>query len=70
MKAYYEGNPDKFRTEEQRLVSRIALPYTPSNKDEVRKKASEVVVEATKGRAAVRGRREEARPSAGAGRPG
>ena len=51
VKAYYEGNPDKFRTEEQRLVSRIALPYTPKNKDEVRKKASDALVEATKGRA-------------------
>jgi len=50
VKAYYEGNSEQFRTEEQRLVSRIVIPYTPQNKEEVRKKASDALVEATKGR--------------------
>ncbi len=50
VKAYYEGNPDRFRTEERRLVSRIVLPYTPKDKEQVRKKATEALVEATRGR--------------------
>jgi peptidyl-prolyl cis-trans isomerase D len=50
IKAYYESNSDRFRTEERRLVSRIVLPYTAKNRDEVRKRASDAVVEATKGR--------------------
>ncbi len=50
VKAYYEGNSERYRTEEQRLVSRIVLPYTPQNRDAVRKKASDALVEATKGR--------------------
>lgn len=50
VKAYYEGNSERYRTEEQRLVSRIVLPYTPQNRDAVRKKASDVLMEATRGR--------------------
>jgi peptidyl-prolyl cis-trans isomerase D len=51
VKAYYEGNSERYRTEEQRLVSRIVLPYTPQNRDAVRRKASDALMEATRGRA-------------------
>jgi len=51
IKAYYEANTDRFRSEERRLVSRIVLPYTAKDKEEVREKASRILLEATKGRA-------------------
>jgi hypothetical protein len=50
VKAFYEGNSERYRTEERRLISRIVLPYTPQNRDAVRKKASDALVEATRGR--------------------
>jgi peptidyl-prolyl cis-trans isomerase D len=51
VQAYYEGNPEKFRTEEQRLVSRIVLPYGRKDKEEVKKKALQILLETTKGKA-------------------
>ncbi len=51
VKAFYEGNADRFRTEERRLVYRIVLPYTAKDKDDVGKKASEILVEAAQGKA-------------------
>ena len=50
IQAYYEGNPEKFRTEEQRQVSTITLPYGSKNKEEVRQKALQILLE-TKGKA-------------------
>lgn len=51
IRAFYEGNTDKFRTEEQRLVSQIFLPYSGKDRDAVMKKASELAIEAAKGKA-------------------
>jgi peptidyl-prolyl cis-trans isomerase D len=51
IRAFHEGNADKFRTEEQRLVSQIFLPYAKKDKDAVMKKAGELAAEAGKGKA-------------------
>ena len=51
IRAFYEGNTDKFRTEEQRLVSQIYLPYSPKDKQAVAKQAAEILAEAGKGKA-------------------
>jgi peptidyl-prolyl cis-trans isomerase D len=51
IRTFYEGNADKFRTEEQRLVSRIFLPYAEKDKEAVRKKAATLATEAGKGKA-------------------
>jgi peptidyl-prolyl cis-trans isomerase D len=51
IRSFYEGNADKFRTEEQRLVSQIYLPYTPKDREAVAKRAAEVLAEAGKGKA-------------------
>jgi peptidyl-prolyl cis-trans isomerase D len=50
IRAFYEGNADKFRSEEQRLVSQIYLPYSKKDKEAVAKKASEILIEAGKGK--------------------
>ena len=52
LKAYYEGNTDNYRTEEQRLVSRIVLPYTSQNKAQLWQQAVQVASEMEKGKAA------------------
>lgn len=52
VRAYYEANTDKFRTEEERAVSRIILPYTEKTRDEVRKKAEQMMSEASGGKSA------------------
>jgi len=51
IKTFYEANPDRFRTEEQRLVSRIALPFGAKNRDAARKKAEEILAGGSKGKA-------------------
>ncbi|MBP2687074.1 MAG: parvulin-like peptidyl-prolyl isomerase, partial [Deltaproteobacteria bacterium] len=51
IKAFYETNSDRFRTEEQRLVSRIVLPFGKNDRDAVRKKAEEILAKASKGKA-------------------
>jgi len=51
IRSFYEGNADRFRTEEQRLVSQIYLPYTRKDKEAVGKKAAEILIEAGKGKA-------------------
>ncbi len=51
IKAFYEGNPDRFRTAEERLVSRIVLPFGKKDKAEVRRKAEKILREAAKGKA-------------------
>jgi hypothetical protein len=51
IKAFHETNSDRFRTEEQRLVSRIVLPFGKKDRDAVRKTAEEVLVRSSKGKA-------------------
>ncbi|MCL1926854.1 MAG: SurA N-terminal domain-containing protein [Syntrophorhabdaceae bacterium] len=51
IKAYYDENTNQFLTEEQRLVSRIFIPYTPQNKEDLLEKASQALMEAAKGTA-------------------
>jgi len=51
IKAYHEENSDQFRSEEQRLVTRIVLPFVKKDRDAVRKKAEEVLAMASKGKA-------------------
>ncbi|HSL91820.1 MAG TPA: SurA N-terminal domain-containing protein, partial [Candidatus Limnocylindrales bacterium] len=51
IRSFHEGNADKFRTEEQRLVSQIYLPYARQDKEAVAKRAAEVLAEAGKGKA-------------------
>ncbi len=49
--AFHATNSDRFLTEEQRLVSRIVLPFGTKDRDAVRKKAEEVLARASKGKA-------------------
>lgn len=51
IKAFHETNSERFRTEEQRLTSRIVLPFGTKDRDAVRKKAEEILVKASKGKA-------------------
>ena len=51
IRTFYEGNADKFRNEEQRLISQIYLPYAKKDKETVAKKAGDLVLEASKGKA-------------------
>jgi len=50
MASFYEGNADKFRTEESRLVSPVTIPYAAGSKELSRKKAEEILAEARKGK--------------------
>ena len=50
IRSFHEGNADRFRTEERRLVSQIYLPYTRKDKEAVGKKAAEILIEAGKGK--------------------
>jgi peptidyl-prolyl cis-trans isomerase D len=51
IRAFYEGNSDKFRTDEERLLSQIFLPYAGKDREDVHKKAVEVAASAGKGKA-------------------
>jgi peptidyl-prolyl cis-trans isomerase D len=51
IKAYYETNSDRFRTEERRLVARIVLPIGKKDRDAVRMRAEEILAKATQGKA-------------------
>ena len=51
VKAYFEANPDLFRSEEQRLVSRIVLPFGKKDQEAARGKAGEILREASRGKA-------------------
>ena len=51
VKAYYEANPDPFRSEEQRLVSRIVLPFGKKDQDASRGKVEEILRDASRGKA-------------------
>jgi len=48
--AFHATNSDRFLTEEQRLVSRIVLPFGTKDRDAVRKKAEEVLAGRRRGR--------------------
>jgi len=48
--SFYEGNADKFRTEESRLVSPVTIPYAAGTRELSRKKAEEILAEARKGK--------------------
>lgn len=50
IQSFYEGNSDRFRTEEERLVAKIELPFTARDKEAVRKKAAAIAAEAAKGK--------------------
>jgi len=51
IKAFHDANSERFRTEEQRLVSRIVLPFGKKDRDAVRKRTEEVLARASKGKA-------------------
>lgn len=51
IQSYYEGNPDKFRTEEERLVARIEIPFSGKDKEAARKKATQAAEEGARGKA-------------------
>ncbi|HWS14935.1 MAG TPA: SurA N-terminal domain-containing protein [Candidatus Methylomirabilis sp.] len=51
IKAFHEANADRFRSEEQRLVTRIALPFGTKDRDAVRKKAEGILAKASMGKA-------------------
>ena len=51
IRAFHEGNSDRFRDEEQRLVSQIYLPYAKKDREVVANNAAELLVEAGKGKA-------------------
>lgn len=50
--SFYEGNEHRFRTEEERLLSHLLVPYTAETREAARKKAEELLREAAKGREA------------------
>jgi peptidyl-prolyl cis-trans isomerase D len=50
IRSFHEGNADRFRTEEQRLVSQIYIPYARKDKEAAGKKAAGILVEAGKGK--------------------
>ncbi len=50
IQAFYEGNPELFRTEESRLVYPVIIPYTAGSREAARERAEEVVAEAGKGK--------------------
>jgi peptidyl-prolyl cis-trans isomerase D len=48
--SFYEGNTDKFRTEESRLVHPVTIPYAAGTREPSRKKVEEILAEARKGK--------------------
>lgn len=48
--SFYEGNPERFQTEEARLVHAVTFPYVKKTREEARKKAEEAVAEAKQGK--------------------
>lgn len=51
IKAFLEANADRFRSEEQRLISRIVVPFGTNDRVAARKKAEEILAKASKGKA-------------------
>ncbi len=66
VRAFYDANTDKFRTEESRLVAQALVPFRGKDKDAARRKAEAIMTEAFKGRAEF----EAAARKNGAGSPG
>ncbi len=50
IRSFYEGNPERFQTEEARLVHPVSVPYSKDRKEEARKKAEGVLAEAKQGK--------------------
>jgi peptidyl-prolyl cis-trans isomerase D len=50
IESFYEGNADKFRTEESRLVQPVTIPYAAGAREPARKKVEEILAEARKGK--------------------
>jgi peptidyl-prolyl cis-trans isomerase D len=48
--SFYEGNADKFRTEESRLVHAVTIPYAAGARETSRKMVEEILAEARKGK--------------------
>ncbi len=48
--SFYEGNPERFQTEESRLVHPVSFPYAAGTKEAARKKAEEALAEAREGK--------------------
>lgn len=49
--SFYEGNADRFRTEESRLVVPVTIPYKAGTREAARKQADEMLAEARNGKA-------------------
>ncbi len=50
IRSFYEGNPERFRTEESRLVVPVTIPYGAGTREAASKKADELLAEARKGK--------------------
>jgi len=66
IRSFYEGNTDKFRTDESRLVAQAFVPAPGKDKDAALRKAEGILSEAGKGKAEF----EAAAKKYGAGKPG
>ena len=66
IRSFYEGNPDKFRTDESRLVAQVLVPAAGRDRDAALRKAEAILAEAGKGKAEF----EAAAKKHGAGKPG
>lgn len=65
IRSFYDGNTDKFRTEESRLVAQVSVPAPGKDKDAALRKAEAILSEAGRGRAEF----EAAAKKHGAGKP-
>lgn len=66
IRSFYEGNTDKFRTDESRFVAQVFVPAPGKDKDAALRKAEGILSEAAKGKAAF----DAAARKQGAGKPG
>ncbi len=66
IRSFYEGNTDKFRTDESRLVAQVLVPAQGKDKDAALRKAEAILSAAAKGKAEF----EAAAKKNGAGKPG
>ena len=51
IRTFYEGNAEKFRDDESRLVYPVTVPYASGGREQAREKAEKIVVEARQGKA-------------------
>jgi len=66
IRSFYEGNTDKFRTDESRLVAQAFVPVAGKDKDAALRKAEAILSEAGRGKAEF----EAAAKKLGGGKPG